>query len=135
MVSKSGKRGYARGADNGKTHVVLSDLLVEAYEPIGGLNMLVFTTELSYPLSKALGLKVAAFYDVGKGFERWDEITPLRHAVGGGIRWYSPLGPIRVDWGYNLGRKRERGEKTSVSSASTNWMITGLCFPTILFAP
>jgi outer membrane protein insertion porin family len=86
----------------------------ENHEPIGALNMVVFSTEFTYPLSKALGLKVALFYDVGKGFDDWDEITPLRHAVGAGIRWYSPLGPIRIDWGYNLDRKPERGEKASV---------------------
>ncbi|UCC66732.1 MAG: BamA/TamA family outer membrane protein, partial [Deltaproteobacteria bacterium] len=86
----------------------------EKDEPIGALNKLTFTTELTYPLSKAIGLRVAVFYDVGKGFDDFDEVTPLRHAVGVGIRWYSPLGPIRIDWGYNLDPKPERGEKTNV---------------------
>jgi len=94
----------------------------EENEPIGALNMLTFSSELIYPLSKALGLKIAIFYDVGKGFDHWDEITPLRHAVGVGIRWYSPLGPIRIDWGYNLDRKPERGEKVSVWDFSMGMM-------------
>lgn len=88
--------------------------LDEKNEPIGALNKLTFTTELTYPLSKAIGLRVAVFYDVGKGFDDFDEVTPLRHAVGVGIRWYSPFGPIRIDWGYNLDPKPERGEKTNV---------------------
>ncbi len=95
--------------------------LDEKYDPIGALNMLAFSTELSYPLSKALGLRAAAFYDVGKGWddgrtgrESNDSFTPLRHAVGAGIRWYSPLGPIRIDWGYNLNPIDHRGEKTNV---------------------
>jgi outer membrane protein insertion porin family len=25
--------------------------------------------------------------------------------VGGGIRWFSPMGPLRVEWGYNLNKK------------------------------
>ena len=94
----------------------------EENEPIGALNMLTFSSELIYPLSKALGLKIAIFYDVGKGFDHWDEITPLRHAVGVGIRWYSPLGPIRIDWGYNLDRRPERGEKVSVWDFSMGMM-------------
>jgi outer membrane protein insertion porin family len=63
-------------------------------------------------LSKELGLKLALFYDVGKGFDQWRDLSPLRHAVGTGIRWYSPLGPIRIDWGYNLSPKK--GEKRGV---------------------
>lgn len=81
-------------------------------EPLGALKMFVMNFEFLYPLSKELGLRGAVFYDVGKGFDHWGDITPLRHAVGAGIRWYSPVGPIRIDWGYNLDRKR--GEKASV---------------------
>lgn len=81
-------------------------------EPLGALKMFVLNFEFLYPLSKELGLRAAVFYDVGKGFDHWGDITPLRHAVGAGIRWYSPVGPIRIDWGYNLDRRR--GEKASV---------------------
>jgi len=81
-------------------------------EPIGALNMVAFSTEFLYPLSKAIGLRAAAFYDIGKGFDSWNDITPLRHAVGVGIRWYSPFGPIRIDWGYNLDQKPR--EKSNV---------------------
>jgi len=88
-------------------------------DPLGALNMVVFNTELLYPLSKALGLRVAVFYDIGKGWGGGDNsfdnsFTPLRQAVGAGIRWYSPFGPIRVDWGYNLSPRSGRGEKTNV---------------------
>jgi outer membrane protein insertion porin family len=90
-------------------------------DPIGALNMVVFNTELLYPLSKALGLRAAVFYDVGKGWgggdpeSRFDNsFLPLRQSVGAGIRWYSPFGPIRVDWGYNLSQRSGRGEKTNV---------------------
>lgn len=96
--------------------------LDEDNEPIGALNMVTFTTEFLYPLSKALGLRGAVFYDVGKGWDAGetgihygdDDFTPVRHAVGVGIRWYSPFGPIRIDWGYNLDPKSRRGEKGSV---------------------
>ncbi|MCJ7663934.1 MAG: outer membrane protein assembly factor BamA [Desulfobacterales bacterium] len=88
-------------------------------DPIGALNWGVVTTEFIYPLSKALGLRAAVFYDIGKGWGGGDNsfdnsFLPLRHVVGAGIRWYSPFGPIRIDWGYNLTPKPGRGEKTSV---------------------
>jgi outer membrane protein insertion porin family len=81
--------------------------------------MVIFNTELLYPLSKALGLRFAVFYDIGKGWGGGDNsfdnsFTPLRQAAGVGIRWYSPFGPIRIDWGYNLSPRSGRGEKTNV---------------------
>jgi outer membrane protein insertion porin family len=96
-------------------------------DPIGALNMVVFNTEFLYPLSKALGLRAAAFFDVGKGWgggtTRFDNsFWPLRYAAGAGIRWYSPFGPIRVDWGYNLSPKEGRGEKSNVWDFSMGTM-------------
>jgi outer membrane protein insertion porin family len=96
-------------------------------DPIGALNMVTLQTELLYPLSKAIGLRAAVFYDVGKGWEgeepwdnAFDSFTPLQHAVGVGIRWYSPFGPIRVDWGYNL--NPIRGQKSNVWDFSMGTM-------------
>jgi outer membrane protein insertion porin family len=89
-------------------------------ESLGALNMVSFQTELLYPLSKAIGLRGAVFYDVGKGWggaqpgdDTADSFLPLRHAVGVGIRWYSPFGPISIDWGYNLNPISHRGEKSN----------------------
>jgi outer membrane protein insertion porin family len=69
-------------------------------QPVGAERMVIFNSEFIFPLNKELGLRGAIFYDGGAGwnvkFDKW------RHAVGMGIRWQSPAGPIRVDWGYNL---------------------------------
>jgi outer membrane protein insertion porin family len=82
----------------------------ETGEIIGGEKMVVFNSEFIFPLSKAIGLRGAIFYDGGAG---WDEkFKKWRHAVGFGIRWFSPVGPIRIDWGYNLDRQDD--EKQSV---------------------
>ena len=70
-------------------------------EVIGAERMFVFNSELIFPLSRELGLRGAVFYDGGSGWgDRFD--FDWRHSVGVGIRWLSPAGPIRVDWGYNL---------------------------------
>jgi len=81
-------------------------------EPIGAKKMVVFNTELIFPISREIGLRGALFFDVGKGFDKWSEITPLRLGAGPGIRWYSPFGPIHIDLGFNLNPKK--GEKGHV---------------------
>jgi outer membrane protein insertion porin family len=78
-------------------------------EPIGAEKMVVFTSELIFPLSREIGLKAALFFDMGKGFDKWKDITPLRFGAGPGIRWLSPFGPIHIDLGFNL--NPEPGEK------------------------
>jgi len=86
--------------------------LDENDEPIGSKNIVAFNTEFIFPLSSAIGLKAALFFDIGKGFDKWSEMTPLRFAAGPGILWYSPFGPIRIYFGVNLNPKK--GEKRTV---------------------
>jgi len=81
-------------------------------EPMGGEKMVAFNTELIFPLAREIGLKGAVFWDIGKGFDRLSDITPLKTAVGAGIRWFSPFGPIHIDIGFNLSPKK--GEKGHV---------------------
>ena len=81
-------------------------------DPVGALKMVVFNTEWIFPLSKEIGLRGAIFFDVGKGFDLWRNITPLRTAAGPGIRWFSPMGPLHMDLGFNLSPKK--GEKSNV---------------------
>jgi outer membrane protein insertion porin family len=81
-------------------------------EALGAAKMVVFNSELIFPLARELGLRGAVFYDIGKGFDRFSDITPLRMGAGVGIRWYSPFGPIHIDVGFNLSPKK--GEKTNV---------------------
>ena len=81
-------------------------------EPIGAKMMFVFNTEWIFTLSREIGLKGALFFDVGKGFDKIKDITPLKFAAGPGIRWLSPFGPIHIDIGFNLTPKK--GEKGHV---------------------
>jgi outer membrane protein insertion porin family len=81
-------------------------------DPLGAEKMVVFSSELIFPLSREIGLRGAIFWDIGKGFDKWSDITPLRTGAGAGIRWFSPIGPIHIDFGYNLSPKK--GEKRTV---------------------
>ncbi len=70
---------------------------------IGGEKMAYFNFEYLFPLAKDLGLKGVLFYDTGNAWREEDDyFTDMRHSVGAGIRWLSPMGPLRFEWGYNL---------------------------------
>jgi outer membrane protein insertion porin family len=84
----------------------------ENREPLGADKMVVFNSEWLFPLSREVGLRGALFWDIGKGFDKLGDITPLRTGAGVGIRWFSPFGPILIDLGFNLNPKQ--GEKSKV---------------------
>ena len=70
--------------------------------PIGGHTMLEGSIEARVPLSAKLG--AVAFVDFGNvWFEPWDfRPYDLRYAVGPGLRYLTPIGPLRFDFGYQL---------------------------------
>ncbi|OGP88653.1 MAG: hypothetical protein A2156_05360 [Deltaproteobacteria bacterium RBG_16_48_10] len=82
----------------------------ENEEPLGAEKMVVFNSEVIFPLARDIGLKGAVFFDIGKGFDKISDIMPLKTGAGVGIRWFSPFGPIHIDIGFNLSpRKGEKG--------------------------
>ncbi len=77
---------------------------------IGGNIEALGTVEYQIPLF--FGIKAAVFYDVG---QVWGpdvsqgtkiDIGDLRHGMGAGLRWNSPFGPIRVDYGIKLDQRK-----------------------------
>ncbi len=74
---------------------------------IGGIKFLQSNLELRFPmpLLSRFGITGLVFFDAGNVYGT-DYIGPfLRTSAGGGIRWYSPVGPLRIEWGYNLSKK------------------------------
>jgi outer membrane protein insertion porin family len=80
--------------------------------PVGGVGELFFNLEWIFPIYKPAGLRGLVFFDYGHGFNHSDYLTNLRPAAGFGIRWLSPMGPIRIELGFNLAPKS--GEKKEV---------------------
>ncbi|HLZ18663.1 MAG TPA: outer membrane protein assembly factor BamA [Smithellaceae bacterium] len=72
---------------------------------IGGTTMLVFSLELVFPLIKDAGMKGVVFYDAGNTWNGGYYLTDLRQTCGVGVRWYSPIGPLRLEYGYVLDRR------------------------------
>jgi outer membrane protein insertion porin family len=88
-----------RGYDWREIHV-----LDEDGNEIGGNKFIQFNAEYIIPILKKQGLVGLVFYDAGNVFNENEDIDlgTLRDSVGFGFRWYSPVGPIRIEYGYKL---------------------------------
>jgi outer membrane protein insertion porin family len=56
---------------------------------------------------KEQGVRGVLFFDAGNAYNNGSSIdlSDLKYAIGGGIRWSSPMGPLRLEWGYNPDKK------------------------------
>jgi outer membrane protein assembly complex protein YaeT len=70
--------------------------------PIGGLSMLEGSSEIRLPLWGKFG--AVAFLDYGNVWaESWSiDVNDLRYAAGPGLRYMTPIGPARLDVGFQL---------------------------------
>jgi len=74
-------------------------------ERIGGTKELIFNVEYIYPIFSELKLKGVVFFDAGNSYDLDEPFGKLRYTTGTGLRWISPMGPIRVEWGYNIDKR------------------------------
>lgn len=71
---------------------------------IGGDKMWYTNVELLFPIIEKQGIQGMIFFDSGKVMnddEDWS-VSSAKQAVGLGLHWLSPMGPINIVWGYNL---------------------------------
>jgi len=98
-----------------------SETISAAGFPTGGNGVVVLNAELRVGVFRALD--VVTFMDAGNVFPRAGEIdlTDLRPASGFGVHYRSPVGPVRVELGFNLDRQElvpgrlERGNVLHIS--------------------
>jgi outer membrane protein assembly complex protein YaeT len=74
-------------------------------DPIGGNSLLEASVELRFPITGDLG--GAVFFDAGNVYRDSFSfrIGDLRYAAGPGIRYNTPIGPLRLDVGFVLNRR------------------------------
>ena len=94
----------------------------------------IFNSEIEFPLFKKVGISGVVFYDMGNAYNLEDRycsglqrqnpsvsikfdpcfhfpdslIYGIRKSVGFGFRWFSPIGPLRFEWGIPLDRQADR---------------------------
>ncbi|WP_374032579.1 outer membrane protein assembly factor BamA [Bdellovibrio bacteriovorus] len=108
-------RGY-RSYRVGKmkfSEMIYNDLIAEgkseaearekAWRFYGGVQQAMYQTELQFPLVKEAGIMGAGFFDIGAADDVLSDNNFFAD-VGFGIRWYSPIGVLRFEWGFPLNR-------------------------------
>ncbi len=102
--------------------------------PLGGNMQIIFNSEVEFPLFKKVGISGVVFFDMGNAYNLEDRYcsglqsknasisikfdpcfrplesltTGLRKSVGFGFRWFSPIGPLRFEWGIPLDAQTTR---------------------------
>ena len=83
---------------------------------IGGNKFVQANVEVRFPLVPQAGVYGVVFFDTGDIYAESEdiELDNLRESAGVGIRWLSPMGPVRLEYGWILDPKQ-------TDSASGNW--------------
>ena len=79
---------------------------------VGGNKQAILNLELELPFFESAGIRAVVFADAGNAFARGQWSDPdvrwsLYKSVGFGIRWTSPVGPLRFEWGIPLDRRKD----------------------------
>ena len=100
-----------RGFPTRSIAVTYTDPVTGIEYEVGGNIMWFSNVEYHFPLVKAGGLRGLVFYDAGNVYESDWDINDIKQSVGAGLRWLSPMGPMRLEWGYVI--DPEPGEDTN----------------------
>ena len=80
---------------------------------LGGEVEAVANLEYTFPLLKEAGLKGVVFFDAGNSSDTFkDTFSNILTSYGAGIRWFSPIGPLRLEYGIPI-NPREGIDKSS----------------------
>lgn len=84
----------------------------ESDDRIGGNKMAFVNLEYLFPILEEMGVMGVTFFDAGQVWDDGDAMDfDPKKSVGVGIRWYSALGPLRLEYGYALDSIPEQGSK------------------------
>lgn len=66
---------------------------------IGGRKEVIANTELTFPIGKVPGLYGVFFLDQGNAYGKHIDLNNIKRSYGAGIRWVTPMGPLRLEYG------------------------------------
>lgn len=98
-------RGWARQKLGPKAPAFTEDGAFDSFIPLGGRATFLFNIELRQDLNRIIpNFGIAAFLDGGQVWQSISSLPsrPLQFGAGGGLRYQSPIGPVRVDIAYKL---------------------------------
>ncbi|HEY7711381.1 MAG TPA: outer membrane protein assembly factor BamA [Candidatus Entotheonella sp.] len=73
--------------------------------PLGGTSFVQFNLEIGKSFGRVI--RLVAFLDAGNVYseDAQFDLGELRRSAGFGIRFITPVGPVRLDWGFKLDRR------------------------------
>ena len=80
--------------------------------PFGGEQKLVYNLELMFPLVEEAKMMAVFFYDIGYADDSLS-LSDFRQNYGFGVRWFSPMGPLRFEFGFPIDRDPRFGERAN----------------------
>jgi len=121
--------GFVFGSFLGAAH--LDAWLALGSLPLGGNLQIINNNEIEFPIFRKVGISGVVFYDMGNAYNLEDRYCSglqrknssisikfdpcfrmpesltagLRKSVGFGFRWFSPIGPLRFEWGIPLDKQ------------------------------
>ncbi len=112
------ERFFAGGSNTfrGEEFEMLGPLDDTSLKPYGGEAVFLVNTEMSFAVVPSWReLRLGAFFDLGNVYATLGEFRPLdlRGAAGAGLRYRTPLGPVRVEiawklWGFDAQDRKGR---------------------------
>lgn len=74
--------------------------VAKSYVYLGGVKEAVLNLDWVFPIIKEAGLKGVVFFDAGNSYAPGQQIfSSMLYSYGAGIRWFSPMGPLRLEYG------------------------------------
>jgi translocation and assembly module TamA len=100
------ERFYTGGGGSVRGYPYQSVGPMEDDKPVGGRSLLEFSTELRFKLTDSIGM--VSFMDGGSAFEEKfpDTREDLLWAWGVGFRYFTSVGPLRVDFAIPVNRRK-----------------------------
>jgi translocation and assembly module TamA len=73
-----------------------------------GKRLATASLELARPISRSMpSLWGAVFFDAGQAANEWGDLKPV-YGYGIGLRWRSPVGPLKIDWAWGEAVRKGR---------------------------
>lgn len=103
----------------------------DGYVPTGGRAVLTFNVELRQKLDFLFsGFGIGIFLDGGQVWRAIDRMNErqVQFGTGGGLRYQSPIGPVRIDVGYKINPFHEDLNRFGNIDRGSEWDRIGIHF-------
>jgi outer membrane protein insertion porin family len=92
------------------------------FQVVGGSQELILYHQIEFPIIDSMGLRGFIFMDAGNAFklDQFGELYQLQGAVGPGVFWKSPFGPLRLALGIPINPRPQDGAVDFIFGSGAN---------------